>query len=157
MIYNYILSAIRNIKRHSFYSVINISGLAIGICCSIFIYLYIQDELSYDKHHEKHKRIYRLESNYILPEKEEFFAATPYLLAPTLKEECDEIEDFFRIFPIGETLLEINKEKILFPDIAIADSSIFNVFILDSATDKSKVSFTSRFNLSASSIMVFKF
>lgn len=128
MIYNYILSAIRNIKRHSFYSVINISGLAIGICCSIFIYLYIQDELSYDKHHEKHKRIYRLESNYILPEKEEFFAASPYLLAPTLKEECDEIEDFFRIFPIGETLLEINKEKILFPDIAIADSSIFNVF-----------------------------
>ena len=49
MVRNYLTIALRNIVRHKLYSVINIAGLAVGLACAIFIALFIQDELSYDK------------------------------------------------------------------------------------------------------------
>lgn len=60
MIYNYFKIALRNIIRHKAFSFINIIGLAIGLVCFIFIMLWIQSELSYDKFHEKFDRIYNL-------------------------------------------------------------------------------------------------
>ncbi len=53
MLRNYLKIAIRNMKRHKGYSLINISGLAIGMACCILILLYVTDELSYDNFHEK--------------------------------------------------------------------------------------------------------
>ena len=60
MIKNYLTVAIRNIARNKTFSAINILGLAIGMACCILILLYVQDELSYDQHHEHAHRIYRL-------------------------------------------------------------------------------------------------
>ncbi len=60
MIKNYIKIALRNIKRHKGYSLINIAGLAIGIACCILILLWVQDELSYDRFHENAGDIYRV-------------------------------------------------------------------------------------------------
>ena len=60
MIKNYLKIALRNIMKHKGFSVINISGLAIGIACSILIILFVTHELSYDKFHENSDRIYRL-------------------------------------------------------------------------------------------------
>ena len=57
MLKNYFRSLYRIFIRNKFYSLINISGLSIGIATSLFILLYIQDELSYDKYHEKLERI----------------------------------------------------------------------------------------------------
>ena len=59
MIKNYLTVAIRNIARNKTFSAINILGLAIGMACCILILLYVQDELSYDQHHEHAHRIYR--------------------------------------------------------------------------------------------------
>lgn len=53
MIKNYLIIALRNITRQKIYSVINIGGLAIGIACSILLGLYVHNELSYDRLHEK--------------------------------------------------------------------------------------------------------
>ena len=60
MIKNYLTVAIRNIARNKTFSAINILGLAIGMACCILILLYVQDELSYDQHHENAHRIYRV-------------------------------------------------------------------------------------------------
>ena len=60
MIKNYLTVAIRNIARNKTFSAINILGLAIGMACCILILLYVQDELSYDQHHENAHRIYRI-------------------------------------------------------------------------------------------------
>src|SRR6185437_12996249 len=49
MFRNYLVTALRNIVRHKLYSAINITGLAVGLACAVFIALFIQDELSYDK------------------------------------------------------------------------------------------------------------
>jgi putative ABC transport system permease protein len=60
MLKNYIKVALRNIKKHRVYSIINIIGLAIGMAVCILILLFIQDELSYDTFHQNANRIYRI-------------------------------------------------------------------------------------------------
>jgi putative ABC transport system permease protein len=60
MLKNYLLVTIRNLFRNGFYSVINISGLAIGIACSILILLWVTDETSFDKFHPKADRLYQV-------------------------------------------------------------------------------------------------
>ena len=77
MFKNYLLSLYRNIARNKFYSTLNIVGLSIGIAAAIFILLYIQDELSYDKYNEKYERIYRIESDFTISGKHDQFAIVP--------------------------------------------------------------------------------
>src|SRR5689334_1382293 len=60
MFKNYFVVAVRNILRSKFYSFINITGLAIGITCSILILLWVADETSFDKFHPKSDRLYQL-------------------------------------------------------------------------------------------------
>ena len=52
MFKNHLTVALRNLLRHKIYSLINISGLAVGMVCCILILLYVQDEFSHDRHHE---------------------------------------------------------------------------------------------------------
>ncbi len=60
MFKSYLKTTLRSIKKHLGYSLINIMGLAIGMACCILILLFVFDELSYDKFHENHDRIYRV-------------------------------------------------------------------------------------------------
>ena len=63
MFKNLLKIAIRNIVKDKIYSVINILGLTIGITCSLFLLMYILDELSYDRYHDNADNIYRVVSN----------------------------------------------------------------------------------------------
>lgn len=60
MIRNYLVIAFRNLMRNSFYSFINIGGLAIGLACSILIMLWVWDEISYDRFHKNGDRLGQL-------------------------------------------------------------------------------------------------
>ncbi len=60
MFKNYALITIRNLFKNGFYSFINITGLAIGITCSILILLWVADETSYDKFHPKADHLYQV-------------------------------------------------------------------------------------------------
>jgi putative ABC transport system permease protein len=60
---NYIKVALRNIKRHKGFSIINIGGLAIGIACCLLIFRYVVFEMSYDNYHKDADRIYRINMN----------------------------------------------------------------------------------------------
>jgi hypothetical protein len=53
MLYNYIKVAFRNLWRNKAFSAINIFGLAIGIACAAFIFLWVEDELNFDSFHQK--------------------------------------------------------------------------------------------------------
>jgi putative ABC transport system permease protein len=61
MIKNYFKTAWRNLLKNKFYSVINISGLTLGLAVGILILLWVQDELSFDSFHKQAKNIYKLE------------------------------------------------------------------------------------------------
>jgi putative ABC transport system permease protein len=95
MFKNYFKVALRNILKHKAFSVINVTGLAIGIACCLLILLWIQDELSYDKYHEDHDKIYRVTRQYYTGEGAVrwHFATTAYTIGPLLKNDFKEIEN----------------------------------------------------------------
>src|SRR5258706_1912448 len=117
MIKNYFTIAWRNLLRNKTFSFINIVGLGLGIACSLFIYLWVQDERSYDNFHTNSNRLYQV----IVSDKDKNGAIsnsndnTPGLLADALKKQIPEITgastviwegDF--LFTVGE---KIGKEK----------------------------------------------
>jgi len=128
MFKNYFKITLRNLWRDKFYSLINIIGLSIGIICSILIFLYVQNELSYDRHYPEHERIYRLESNYSIGGKQDQFAITAIPLAPTLQMEYPEVEGYVRFFGVGEKRLLYGENKIYDDRIFVADSTVFDIF-----------------------------
>ena len=109
MIRNYIKIALRNMTKHSAYSVINIAGLSVGLTAFILIALWIQHELSYDRFHERSSQLYRIIENQYYANNELFpVAVTPAPLGPYLKENFPEIENATRtsearfLFQYGE-------------------------------------------------------
>lgn len=128
MLKNYFITAWRNITRDKFYTLLNISGLAIGLTASVFIALYIIDELTYDKSHVNHKRIYRLESHFVINGKDDLFAATQIPLGPTLKDEYPEIEEYVRMAPAGTLFLKYGEREFQEDSVYFTDSTIFKVF-----------------------------
>lgn len=92
MIKNYFIIAFRNIKRYSSHSILNISGIAIGMACTILILLWVQNEWSYDKHFKDADNLYRvLENQTYAGGKLYQVATTPNPLAAALKIEYPEI------------------------------------------------------------------
>ena len=88
----YFKIALRNIKRYSVHSILNISGMAIGIACAFLIFLWIQDEWSYDRHFENADDLYRvLENQSYSGGKSYQLATTPSPLAVALRKEFPEI------------------------------------------------------------------
>jgi putative ABC transport system permease protein len=93
MIKNYFKIAFRNIKRNKAYSIINISGLSIGMACFILISLYIQYEFSYDKFQKDSERIFRIDVKYDYANTgSEIFNVTPAPLAEALKSDYTGID-----------------------------------------------------------------
>ncbi len=125
---NYFTSLFRNIAKDKFYSLLNLFGLGIGLASAIFIFLYIQDELSFDKYNENYERIYRLESDFFISGKQDLLALTQIPLAPTLKDEYPEVEEMTRL--LGQPSLYFKKGEDVFKEdsMAFADSTVFNVF-----------------------------
>ncbi|WP_295675078.1 ABC transporter permease, partial [uncultured Mucilaginibacter sp.] len=63
MFKNYLTSAFRSLKRFRLFTLLNIFGLATGMACSILIFLWVQDERSYDKFNDAPGQLFRLTSN----------------------------------------------------------------------------------------------
>ena len=70
MLRNYLLIAIRNLRKHRLYSFINIGGLAVGLAACLMIVLFVRDELSYDKWLPNASRIGKLEVTFRVPGRE---------------------------------------------------------------------------------------
>jgi putative ABC transport system permease protein len=66
MLINYLKVAVRSMLRNKILACINIAGLAIGLTAAMLIYMWVQDELSYDRFHEHADDIYRVCANTIL-------------------------------------------------------------------------------------------
>ena len=127
---NYFLSLARNAVRDKFFSLLNLLGLAVGITASILIFIYIQDQVTFDKHNENYERIYRLEGDFTINEKLDQIAIVQIPLAPTLKDEYPEVEEYARILPQQSLYFEKEEDTFKEDSIAYADSTIFKVFTI---------------------------
>ncbi len=130
MFKNYFITALRNIIKNKFYSILNIMGLAIGIACSILILLYVREEVTYDKHYKNWEHIYRLESNFTFSGTESHFAQVAIPLLPAMKSEYPEIKGITRFGSLGaaNVLFQYNDVRFLESNIYFADSTVFNIF-----------------------------
>lgn len=128
MIKNYLLSAIRNMARNKFYTGLNILGLTIGLVTFIMIFLYVSDELSYDKYHQNYQRIYRLESSFRIGTKYDNFAIVPLPLGPALKLEYPEIEKVVRFAGTDNMLIRVGEKEYYERRFYYTDSTVFEVF-----------------------------
>ena len=127
---NYFLSLARNAVRDKFFSLLNLLGLAVGITATIMIFIYIQDQVTYDKHNENFERIYRLEGDFFISEKQDLTAITQIPLGPTLKDEYPEIEEQARILPRRDLYFEKDEDIFKEDSIMWADSTLFKVFTI---------------------------
>jgi putative ABC transport system permease protein len=128
MFKNYFKTAIRNLLKQKGYTVINISGLALGMCCCLLILMFVWDELNYDRFHEKAERLQRLYLDARINDKDLLTATTCMPLAAALRSELPGIETAGRIRHVGNFTVRygdkiFNEEKLFF-----ADSTIFEVF-----------------------------
>lgn len=129
MFKNYLKIAMRNMNRQKIYAGINILGLAIGMAGAMFILLWVRDELSYDRFHEKADRIYRAYQVFHYDDYHLEQTQTPGILATKLKEECPEAELVTRVRCYWEEYLVIADErKFNERGLGIADEAFFQLF-----------------------------
>ena len=131
MIKNYLTVAIRNIARNKTFSVINILGLAIGMACCILILLYVQDELSYDQHHEHADRIYRIATEADVAGTRTQAAITPFPMGPALVKNYPEVIDTVRFYKGDDPQISVEDQygHLFFEDnVLFTDANVFEVF-----------------------------
>jgi putative ABC transport system permease protein len=128
MFKNYLKIAFRNLQRQKGFSLINISGLAIGMACCLLILLYVSDELSFDRFHEKGDRIYRILSQSSIGGTSRHFAISPSALAPAATESIPEIKLYSRLYEFGEMRLQHNDDIHEFSTWYAADQDFFSIF-----------------------------
>jgi putative ABC transport system permease protein len=142
MIKNLLLIALRNLKKDRWFSLLNILGLTIGITFSLFLIFYIVDELGYDKHHNKHERIYRIIAHLQEPTRKFDVATTQQTLGPTIKNDFPEVEEMTRLFSRERTLFKQGENSYYETKLYYADSTIFNLFTFNFTEGNAKNALT---------------
>ena len=97
MLKSYLLVALRSFSRDRVYALINVFSLALAIASGILLFAYIESELTYDRHHVNHERIYRIFNEIQVGGKTEHFSITPPVLGPLFKKEHPDLVDFVRM------------------------------------------------------------
>jgi putative ABC transport system permease protein len=125
MLMNYLKIAIRNLTRHPAYSLLNISGLAIGLAASILILLWCQNELSYDRFNANADQIYRI----TVSASDQFKAATnPAGMPAGLQAAMPEIRNTVRLSHPVQTLFEKDGIRFVEKKGLYADSTLLDIF-----------------------------
>lgn len=130
MLANYLIIAWRNLRKQSFYSLINIFGLAIGVAACMIIVLFIVDELAYDKYNAKADRIYRVEAEVKFGGNQFQMLYRPAPEAQALLETYPEVQSVVRLRSSGSYLVKPAEgiENIKEQNVIWADSTFFKIF-----------------------------
>ncbi len=131
MIKNYFKTTFRNLWKNKTYTLINIIGLAVGTLCCLYILLYVREHYSYDKHHRQAGDIYRINSIIKLPGDKHSNATASPPIAPAMKNDFAEVQQFTRIVStigIRQHLLRYKGKSVYEKEASFVDSTFFDVF-----------------------------
>ncbi len=148
LLWNYIKIAIRNIKRHKSYSLINVFGFSVALVPAVLTLLYVAYEFSYDKHNENYDRIYRVAF--------QNGAIMPMPLAAALDADVPEIEYAVRMRTFSDFIAYKDK-KILEPHILYADEDLFKVFTFRFISGNPKTALQDKYSIVFSESMAKKY
>lgn len=131
MLKNYVKIAFRSLLKNKVYAFLNIFGLTIGITCSFLIYLYVQDELTYDGQHVNADNIYRVACEYYLPNDAgtEKWAVMSDWVGQFFVKDYPEILEAVR-FRKNQNVVVEKPESVqkYYENIVFGDSNVFKVF-----------------------------
>ena len=121
MLKNYFKTAFRSLLRHRAYSLINILGLATGMACALLIWLWVQDELGFDRFHEHSGTLFRVE-------RDNGNASTPYPFGPALEAELPEFADVARVGNPGTLLVQAGERSFYETGLLAVDPAFLRMF-----------------------------
>ena len=127
MIKNYLKVAFRNLWKNKGFSLINITGLAIGMASAILILLWIQNEVSYESFHTKKDRIYEAWNRAVFSGELHCWNTTPKIMASALKRDLPEVEHACRVNWSQNYLFTLGDKRIMASGNAV-DSIFLQVF-----------------------------
>lgn len=131
MIKNYFLIAWRNLVKDRQFTLLNITGLTVGLACTLLIGLWIADELGMERYNPNDARLYQVMSNFKNEAGIKTGSATPGMLAAAMRTELPEVEDASEVLPASWILsggIAGFGDKRLKARSQYADSNYFHLF-----------------------------
>jgi putative ABC transport system permease protein len=127
MFKNFLLVAYRNMIRDKFYSLINITGLTVGILGCLLIALFVSDELQYDQFHENKDRIVRMVMDFKQGENLNHWPVTGTKPGPLFSRTFPEVQSYVRMF-LGSRVIGYHEKIFAENRVLYADSTLFRIF-----------------------------
>lgn len=130
MLKNHLTLFIRKVVRRKAFATINIVGLSVSFAGALLIYLYVSNELSFDRFHKYSDRIYRMYTYHSEPGEQLYeYSDTPLNLGPLLSQDFDGVEAATRLASMtSSVLIKVGDQSFNEPNIFEADSAFFHVF-----------------------------
>ncbi|HTM93332.1 MAG TPA: ABC transporter permease [Flavisolibacter sp.] len=128
MFRNHLKVAIRNLRKNKLFSIVNISGLAIGIACSLLLFLFVRDELSFDRSHKHANDIYRAYVEININGKESINGKTAAPLGQAMIKNFPEVISFARVGYFGAHNLRVGEKIFRESNMYGVDSTYFSLF-----------------------------
>ena len=153
MLKNFISTTFRSIKKNPSFTVINVLGLSVGIAAFVLISVFVRDELTYDKFHKNHERIYRGMTFY----ERGFVMGVPDKLIDLMKQDLPELESIARLDFGGNIVMEYNGEKVFESEAYKADPEVFEVFDFSLKYGNEEDALTAQNSVIISSYMALKY
>ncbi|MHC1731829.1 MAG: ABC transporter permease [Bacteroidales bacterium] len=128
MIKNLVKTAVRHILKHPGYSFLNVLGLTLGITSALFLLIYVADEVSYDRYHEKADRIYRVSSKITETDDQFTWIIAQIPFGPQVAQDYAEVEAYVRFINMPRALYKYEDKEFVEEDFFYADSALFEIF-----------------------------
>lgn len=142
MLWNYILVTFRKIRKEKWYSVINITGLAVGLACCILMTLWIKDDMSFDSFHKNGDSIYRVINETSTKGKTTMDARTPYPLGEAMLEKVPGVEYYTHYQGVDRWMVTAGGKSTYSDWLGTADSSFFEIFSFPFVKGNPKTAFS---------------
>lgn len=130
MLKNFLKTTVRSLWRNKTYSFLNLFGLAVGIACTGLIFLWVEDEMTYDSINVKKDKLYQVLNNWPYPAHYSTFETTPGTLAPAIKAEIPGIANTARCTYGQTSALFTIGDKQLYAGGTFADSTLFSMLTI---------------------------
>lgn len=146
MFRNYFKTTIRSLYNNKGYSFLNIFGLAIGIACAAFIFLWVENEVHWDDFNAKKDNLYFIRENQKYETYTATFGSTPGIMAPAIEREIPGIAATCRTYDMDDVLFSIGDKK-MYANGLFTDASLFNMFTLPFVQGNAHTAFAQRYSL----------
>ena len=128
MLSNILKVTFRNFSKEKAFTLINLTGLTLGIAACLLISLYVIDEMSDDRFYPGANNIYRIRNEVLINGNGSGGIATPPILAETIAAEIPEVVAATRIFNAGFPVVEYGEHSFSEERYFWTDSTFFDVF-----------------------------